>query len=115
LELTTFKSPLVSRRSRSSPKPLPRIYIKKENLEHEEEESFAELCCPNIEELLHSTSVAVRFPSLVEELRRSKEKGERRSASTLRGNCIDVLLSFELIDHWFSPMNVCISCMNVQI
>jgi hypothetical protein len=43
-----------------------------------------------------STSVAVRFPSLVEELRRSKEQGEKRSASTLRGNCIDVLLSFEI-------------------
>jgi hypothetical protein len=49
LELTTFESPLVSRRSRSSPKPLPRIYIRKANLEHEEEESFTELCCQNSE------------------------------------------------------------------
>jgi hypothetical protein len=54
-----------------------------------------------------STSVAVRFPSLVEELRRSKEQGEKRNASTLRGNCIDVFPLFKLIDHWFSPMNVC--------
>jgi hypothetical protein len=46
-----------------------------------------------------STSVTVRFPNLVEEWRRSKEKGEKRSASTLRGNCIDVLMSFKLIDH----------------
>jgi hypothetical protein len=82
LELTTFESPLVSRRSRISPKPLPRIYIRKANLEHEEEESFIELCYQNTEVLFHSTSVAVRFPSLVEKLRRSKEKGERRNAST---------------------------------
>jgi hypothetical protein len=32
-----------------------------------------------------SKSVAVRLPSLVEELRRSKEQGVKRSASALRG------------------------------
>jgi hypothetical protein len=47
LELTSLEYPLVSRISRSSPKNLPRIYIKKENIEHEEEESFAKLCFPN--------------------------------------------------------------------
>jgi hypothetical protein len=61
------------------------------------------------------TLVAFKLPSLVEELRRSKEQGAKRSASTSRGNCIDVLLSFELIYHWFFPMNICISCMNVHI
>jgi hypothetical protein len=40
LELTSSKSPLVSIRSRISPKPLPIIYIKKANLEIDEEESF---------------------------------------------------------------------------
>jgi hypothetical protein len=84
LELTSFEYPLVSRRSRSSPKPLPRIYIKKESLEHEEEESFAELCCPNIEEFLHSTTTTVRFPSLIKKLRRSKEQGAKEDASTLK-------------------------------
>jgi hypothetical protein len=82
LELTSFEYPLGSRRSRSSPKPLPRIYIKKESLEHEEEESFAELCCPNTEELLHSTTTTIRFPSLVKKLRRRKEQGEKGNAST---------------------------------
>jgi hypothetical protein len=43
LELTSFYYPLVSKISRSSPKPLPRIYIKKENIEQEEEESFIDL------------------------------------------------------------------------
>jgi len=61
------------------------------------------------------TLVAVMFPILVEEVRRSKEQGVKRSAYTIRGNYIDVLMLFKLIDHWFSPMNVCISCMNVQI
>jgi hypothetical protein len=46
-----------------------------------------------------STSVAVKLPSLVEELRRSKEQGEKRNASTLRGNCIDVIPLIILIDH----------------
>jgi hypothetical protein len=43
LELASFKYSLVSRRSRGYPKPLPRIYIKKENLEKKEEESITEL------------------------------------------------------------------------
>jgi hypothetical protein len=84
LELTSFKSPLVSRISRSSPKPLPRIYIKKTNLEHEEEESFTDLCCPKFRGASPSTLVAVRFPSLVEELRRSKEKGKEECIYTKR-------------------------------
>jgi hypothetical protein len=54
-----------------------------------------------------STSVAFRLNSSVKELRRSKEKWEKRNASTLRGNCIDVIPLFKLRDHWFSPMNVC--------
>jgi hypothetical protein len=51
-ELTIFESPLVSRRSRSSPNPLPRIYKRKVSLEHEEEESFTDTCCQNSEVLL---------------------------------------------------------------
>jgi hypothetical protein len=85
LELTTLESPLISRRSRSYPKPLLRIYIKKDNIEHVEEESFTYLCCQNIEVPLHSKSVSFNFPSLVEKHRRSKEKGARRSASTPKG------------------------------
>jgi hypothetical protein len=54
-----------------------------------------------------STLVAVRFPILVEELMWSKEKGVNGNESRLRGNCIDVIPFFRLIDHWFSPMNVC--------
>jgi len=53
LELTSFKYPLVFIRYRSSPKPLPRIYINKANLEHGEEESFTNLCCQNLEVILH--------------------------------------------------------------
>jgi hypothetical protein len=44
---------MVSRRYKSSPKPLPRIYVNKESLEKEEEESFAKLCCPITEVILH--------------------------------------------------------------
>jgi hypothetical protein len=71
LELTSFEYPLVSRRSRSSPQRLPRIYIKKENLEHEEEETRRYMLL-KFRGASPSTSVAVRLPSLVEELRRSK-------------------------------------------
>jgi len=49
--------------------------------------------------LLHSSSVLVRFPSLVEKLRR-KDQGERRNASTLRYICIffsHVLINRSLI------------------
>jgi len=45
------------------------------------------------------TSVAVKPPSLVEELMRSKEKGARRNASTPRANCFNVFISFQLIYH----------------
>jgi len=48
-ELTSFDFILVFRRSRISPKPLPRICIRNEILEHEKEESFAKLCCPFVE------------------------------------------------------------------
>jgi hypothetical protein len=85
LELTTFKSPLVSRISRSSPKPLPRIYIRKAYLEHEEEESFTELCCQNSKVLFPSRSVVVRFPSLVEKLKEEQgERGKEECIYTLR-------------------------------
>jgi hypothetical protein len=69
LELTTFESPLVS------PKPLPRMYKRKVTLEHDGEELFTYIFYQNLEVLLYSTLVAVRFPSLIEELRRSKEQG----------------------------------------
>jgi hypothetical protein len=58
---------LVSRRSRSSPKPLPRIYIKKENIEHEGGRIIYRYMLPKFIGASPSTSVAVRFPSLVEE------------------------------------------------
>jgi hypothetical protein len=50
----------------------------KANIEHEEEESFTNV-------LFHSISFVVRFPSLVENMGRSKEKGARRNAYTPRG------------------------------
>jgi hypothetical protein len=73
LELTPFDSLVVSRSFIISPKSLPRNYIKKKNLEHGEEESFTKLCYPNKKEILHSTSVAVKFPSLIKDMRRIKE------------------------------------------
>jgi hypothetical protein len=49
------------------------------------------------------------FPSLVEELRRIKEKGENGNPSTPKVfDILDLFLSFPLIDHWFSPKYVCI-------
>jgi hypothetical protein len=46
-----------------------------------------------------STSVVFRFPNLVEEPRRRKDQGENGNASTPRGNSIDVIPLFILIDH----------------
>jgi len=69
--------------SRISPKPLPSIYTKRESLDHEEEESFSYLCCPNIEELLLFRTTTIRFPSLIKNLRRRKEKG-----AMSQGGCI---------------------------
>jgi hypothetical protein len=75
---------LGSRRSRSSPKPLPRIYIRKEILEQEEEESFAELCCPIVEVFfLFTIHPEIKFPSLIKNLRRIKEQGAK-------GECINI-------------------------
>jgi hypothetical protein len=68
---------LGSRRSRISPKPLPRIYIKKESLEHEEEESFVELCCPIAEKIFLFTTATIRLPSLIKKLRRARRKEKR--------------------------------------
>jgi hypothetical protein len=84
---------LGSRRSRSSPKPLPRIYIRKESLEQEEEESFAELCCPIAEVIFLFRTTRIRFPSLIKKLRRSKEQGAKEDASSLRYG-FDVIPSY---------------------
>jgi hypothetical protein len=46
---------------------------------------------PKFIESYPCTSVAVGFPILVEELRRSKEQGENMSSYTLRGKCFDVI------------------------
>jgi hypothetical protein len=43
LEPPSFVSPMVSRRSRSSPKPLPRIYTRKVSLKYGEDESVIDL------------------------------------------------------------------------
>lgn len=40
LEIKSFEYPLVAKRSRISPKPLPNIYINMECLEYVEEQSF---------------------------------------------------------------------------
>jgi hypothetical protein len=84
LELTSFEYPLVSRISRSSPKPLPRIYIKKENLEHRGGRIICRVMLSKYRGDLHSTTTTIRFPSLIKKLRRSKEKGAKEDASTLK-------------------------------
>jgi hypothetical protein len=75
LELTSFEYPLDSIRPRRSPKPLPRIYIKKESLEHEKEESFAELCCSNTNELLLFRATTIRLFSLIKKFGRRPRMG----------------------------------------
>jgi hypothetical protein len=67
LEITSFESPLVSRIYRSSPKPLPSVYVKKANLEHEGRKIICRYMLPKYRGASPYTSVAIRFPSLVEE------------------------------------------------
>jgi hypothetical protein len=83
LELTTFESPLVSRIYRSSPKPLPRIYIKKESLEHGGRIIYRYML-PKFRGASPSTSVVVRFPRLV-------EKAEEEQGARVKEECIYTL------------------------
>jgi hypothetical protein len=50
-----------------------------------------------------STIATIRFPSLIEEVRRSKEKGAKEDASKLKVSWLMYSSHFEIIDHWFSP------------
>jgi hypothetical protein len=72
---------LVSRISTNSPKSLPRTYIKKKILENEGGRIIYRYMLPKFRGASPSTSITVRLPSLVEKLRRSKEKEARKSAS----------------------------------
>jgi hypothetical protein len=50
-----------------------------------------------------STIAIVRFPSLIEKLRRRKEKGAKEDVSTLKVSRLMYSSHFEIINHWFSP------------